>query len=83
MLAAIGAGSNSRLATQRLVQRTATRALSEVTAYKPTLTNRRSGEWGIGGRGSDAGLKVAVFGASGFLGSYVCSELGTCIVVQL
>ena len=75
MLAAIGASSSSsRLATQRLVQRTATRALSD--SYKPTLQNRRSGEWGIGGRGSEAGLKVAVFGASGFLGSYVCAELG-------
>lgn len=75
MLAAIGATNSSRLAAQRLVQRTATRALSD--SYKPTLQNRRPNEWGIGGRGSEAGLKVAVFGASGFLGSYVCAELGT------
>ena len=74
MFAAIGATNSSRLTAQRLVQRTGTRALSE--SYKPTLQNRRSGEWGIGGRGSEAGLKVAVFGASGFLGSYVSSELG-------
>lgn len=77
MLAAIGNASSSRLAAQRLVQRTATRACLSDSTYKPTLQNRRSGEWGIGGRGSEAGLKVAVFGASGFLGSYVCAELGT------
>jgi len=39
--------------------------------------DRRDSETGPGGRGSDAGLKVAVFGASGFLGRYVCSHLGT------
>ena len=49
-----------------------------MSMYVPTLTERRSGEAGIGGRNSDAGLKVAVFGASGFLGKYVCSELGEC-----
>lgn len=73
MLATLNIGS--RAAAQRLVQRTATRALSGET-YQPTLQNRRTDEMGIGGRGSDAGLKVAVFGASGFLGPYVCSELG-------
>lgn len=31
---------------------------------------------GTGGRSSDAGVTVAVFGASGFLGRYVCSNLG-------
>lgn len=71
MLASI----KGRVATQRLVQRTASRALSDV--YKSTLVQRRDGEMGIGGRASDAGLKVAVFGASGFLGPYVCTELGT------
>lgn len=44
--------------------------------YSPTLTERRPGEAGTGSRSSEAGLKVAVFGASGFLGNYVCSELG-------
>mmetsp|Transcript_31578 Transcript_31578/g.46598 ORF Transcript_31578/g.46598 Transcript_31578/m.46598 type:complete len:386 (-) Transcript_31578:1059-2216(-) len=43
----------------------------------PRITERRSNEAGPGGRASDAGLKVAVFGATGFLGRYVCSELGT------
>lgn len=65
----------SRVAAQRLAQRTGTRALATET-YKPTLQLRRENEWGIGGRGSEAGLKVAVFGASGFLGPYVCTELG-------
>lgn len=43
----------------------------------PRILDRRDNETGPGGRGSDAGLKVAVFGASGLLGRYVCSHLGT------
>lgn len=43
----------------------------------PRILDRREHETGPGGRGSDAGLKVAVFGASGFLGRYVCCHLGT------
>ena len=42
----------------------------------PRITERRLNETGRGGRASDAGLKVAVFGATGFLGRYVCSGLG-------
>ena len=42
----------------------------------PRILDRRENETGPGGRGSDAGLKVAVFGASGMLGRYVCSHLG-------
>jgi hypothetical protein len=45
--------------------------------YTPTLTEKRYGEAGRGGRMSEAGCKVAVFGASGFLGNFVCAELGT------
>lgn len=44
--------------------------------YAPTLTERRAGEAGPGGRQSEAGLRVAVFGANGFLGRHVCHELG-------
>ena len=43
----------------------------------PRITPRRPTEGGPGGRHSDAGVKVAIFGASGFLGRYVCSVLGT------
>lgn len=43
----------------------------------PRIVDRRSDEIGPGGRGSDAGLKVCVFGASGLLGRYVCYHLGT------
>ena len=46
--------------------------------YVPTLTERRDTEKGTGGRSSISGLKVALFGASGFLGNYVCGELGMC-----
>ena len=45
--------------------------------YSPTLTFKRAGEAGRGGRSSEAGCKVAVFGGSGFLGGFVCAELGT------
>lgn len=44
--------------------------------YAPTLTEARVGEGGPGGRSSDQKLKVALFGASGFLGRYVSAELG-------
>jgi len=43
----------------------------------PEITERRANEAGPGGRSSDAGVKVAIFGATGFLGRYVCCELGT------
>ena len=64
----------------QLHQRAALRLLSTksaASAYNvPTLTERRPGEGGPGGRQSEAGLRVAVFGASGFLGKHVCHELG-------
>lgn len=41
------------------------------------ILERRDGETGSGGRNSNAGVKVAVFGASSFLGRYVCGNLGT------
>eukprot|EP00522_Entomoneis_paludosa_P015354 CAMPEP_0172440842 /NCGR_PEP_ID=MMETSP1065-20121228/1455_1 /TAXON_ID=265537 /ORGANISM="Amphiprora paludosa, Strain CCMP125" /LENGTH=376 /DNA_ID=CAMNT_0013189911 /DNA_START=114 /DNA_END=1244 /DNA_ORIENTATION=+ len=44
--------------------------------YSPTLLQAREGEIGAGGRSSDQGIKVALFGASGFLGKYVSAELG-------
>lgn len=50
------------------------RSLSQF--YSPTLTERRVGQAGRGGRSSEAGVKVALFGASGFLGGHVCAELG-------
>lgn len=53
------------------------RSLSSGQVYKPTLTEARPEEAGTGGRASEAGLKVALFGASGFVGNYVCGELGT------
>eukprot|EP00573_Skeletonema_grethae_P002481 CAMPEP_0201685452 /NCGR_PEP_ID=MMETSP0578-20130828/195_1 /ASSEMBLY_ACC=CAM_ASM_000663 /TAXON_ID=267565 /ORGANISM="Skeletonema grethea, Strain CCMP 1804" /LENGTH=393 /DNA_ID=CAMNT_0048169337 /DNA_START=55 /DNA_END=1236 /DNA_ORIENTATION=+ len=43
----------------------------------PRITERRPDETGRGGRASDAGVKVALFGATGFLGRYVSSGLGS------
>jgi hypothetical protein len=52
-----------------------------LSTYIPTMVEKRQGEEGVGGRSSNAGLKVAVFGGSGFLGHYVCGELGMyCII---
>jgi NADH dehydrogenase (ubiquinone) 1 alpha subcomplex subunit 9 len=55
------------------------RSLSSTTTTPvlPLITERRPNETGRGGRASDAGVKVCVFGATGFLGRYVCSGLGT------
>ena len=54
----------------------ATRAFS---SELPRITERRPNESGRGGRASDAGVKVALFGATGFLGRYVSSGLGELI----
>jgi hypothetical protein len=42
----------------------------------PRIVNKRPTEQGPGGRASDAGFKVAVFGGTGFLGRYLLCELG-------
>jgi hypothetical protein len=60
----------------------ATRSLS-TSPYIPRIVDRRIDETGPGGRASDAGLKVAVFGASGLLGRYVCSNLGTQVLMGI
>ena len=54
----------------------AVRGFSTSNVDLPRITERRLNESGRGGRASDAGIKVAVFGATGFLGRYVCSGLG-------
>lgn len=56
--------------------RQASRRVGTRSVYVPTLVERREGEAGTGGRSSEAAKKVAVFGASGFLGGYLCAELG-------
>lgn len=43
----------------------------------PRFSERRPDEFGTGGRHTEAGVTVAVFGANGFLARYVCSNLGT------
>ena len=53
----------------------AKRALSMET-FLPRITERRVGEQGAGGRATNAGLKFAIFGATGFLGKHVCHKLG-------
>ena len=60
-------------------RRTATTVGARAFSSKPVLpriTERRPTESGRGGRASDAGVKVCVFGATGFLGRYVTSGLG-------
>ena len=47
----------------------------------PRITERRPNETGRGGRASDAGVKVALFGATGFLGRYVSSGLGEFFII--
>lgn len=42
----------------------------------PRIVDKRLNEQGPGGRASTAGIKVAVFGGTGFLGRYVLCELG-------
>lgn len=61
------------LAARRIVVSTSSRSFS---TQLPRVTERRATEAGPGGRASDAGVKIAVFGAGGMLGRYVCSELG-------
>jgi len=45
---------------------------------KPNATSTYNDDGAIeyGGRNSESGLTVAIFGAGGFLGRYICSELG-------
>ena len=44
--------------------------------FLPRITERRLNEQGAGGRSTNAGVKVAIFGATGFLGKHVCNQLG-------
>lgn len=55
----------------------ATRAFaSSNEPFLPRITERRVNEAGAGGRSTNAGVKVAIFGATGFLGKHVCFQLG-------
>ena len=60
---------------QRTAQIQGRRALS-TEPFLPKITDRRLNEQGAGGRSTNAGLRVAVFGATGFLGKHVCYQLG-------
>ena len=60
---------------QRSVQLQGRRAFAS-EPFLPRITDRRLKEEGAGGRASNAGVKVAVFGATGFLGKHVCYQLG-------
>mmetsp|Transcript_29805 Transcript_29805/g.88470 ORF Transcript_29805/g.88470 Transcript_29805/m.88470 type:complete len:414 (-) Transcript_29805:91-1332(-) len=66
-----------REASRPLARALATDTSGGVKLYTPKVPERRTGEAGPGGRASVAGVKVAIFGAGGFLGRYVCCELGT------
>ena len=63
--------------------RTTTRVFSSAPGgdpFLPRVTDRKLEEQGPGGRSSVAGIKVAIFGATGFLGKHVCNLLGTFVV---
>jgi len=45
--------------------------------FLPRITDRRVEEQGSGGRATNAGLRFAVFGGTGFLGKHMCNQLGT------
>lgn len=44
--------------------------------FLPRITEKRLNEAGPGGRSSNAGIKVAIFGATGFVGKHLCHNLG-------
>ena len=48
--------------------------------FLPRITDRRVDEQGAGGRQSSAGTKVAIFGATGFVGKHLCNALGMNII---
>jgi hypothetical protein len=77
MPTAFVATTSSTMTTVRTFANDSTFGSSATPFYSPTLTHKRAGEMGRGGRSSEAGCKVAVFGGSGFLGGFVCAELGT------
>jgi hypothetical protein len=52
------------------------RLLPVIVLYRPVHNGGSARVKRESGRSSEAGLKVAVFGGSGFLGHYVCGELG-------
>jgi hypothetical protein len=60
---------------QRTVQVTGRRCLA-TEPFLPRVTDKRLDEEGAGGRSSVAGIRVAIFGATGFLGKHVCNQLG-------
>jgi len=79
MLAAGAARSRLASAATRLTSQQVGSIGSVRTQFvaRSNLPERREDEAGPGGRASNAGVKVAVFGAGGFLGRYVCCDLGT------
>ena len=64
----------------RRAPRGTTRSLSAVVgavdAHEASASSLRTGEYGLGGRHSVSGVRASLFGATGFLGRYVCSEMG-------
>lgn len=69
-------GPSPSVATATATTTTASSRSFSSAVDLPRVTERRPDETGRGGRASDAGVKVCVFGATGYLGRYVCSGLG-------
>jgi hypothetical protein len=57
------------------------RGLATTDQILPRITEKRLEEQGPGGRSSVSGQRVAIFGATGFLGKHVCNALGKLSVV--
>lgn len=64
------------LRTLQYVARVDGRRAASTQPFLGKYTDRRLAEEGAGGRSSVAGVKVAIFGATGFLGKHLCHQLG-------
>ena len=64
------------LRTLQCVARVDGRRAASTQPVLGQYTDRRLAEEGAGGRSSVAGVKVAIFGATGFLGKHLCHQLG-------
>lgn len=63
------------MSSSRLASRVKNAGFQKRTLLTPPVAVNK---YGPGGRHSNSGMTVTVFGAYGFVGKYLCSELGSC-----